>query len=174
MSFEDRGERFQASFEYINRVWEDAPSFDNAYGHPHGGMDMLPKPESGKVPMLITGGSQQDPEWIARNGEGWITYPRSVEVQSKILNCWRERIAKAGDPDKPAVQSLYIDLLEDADAPAQPIHLGFRSGINPLRGYLASLQEVGINHVALNLRFNQRDIETTLEHLADELLADFS
>lgn len=173
MCFEDRGERFQASFEYINRMWEDKPSFENRYGHPGGGMDMLPKPTTGKIPLLITGGSQQDPEWIARNGEGWITYPRSIEAQSKMITGWRERIKKAGGTDKPAMQSLYIDLLEDPDAPAQPIHLGFRSGVNQLRGYFTSLQDIGINHVALNLRFNQADIETTLKRLANEVLPDF-
>lgn len=174
MSFENRDERFRASFEYINRMWEDAPAFENAYGSPYGGMDMLPKPTAGKIPLLITGGSQQDPEWIACNGEGWITYPRSIEAQEKIITGWRDRIKTAGIYDKPAVQSLYIDLLEDPDASAQPIHLGFRSGVKHLCSYLKSLEETGINHVALNLRFNQSDIETTLKRLANELLPEFS
>jgi len=174
MSFDDRGERFRESFEYIQRMWEDAPSFENLYGSPYCGMDMLPKPVSGKLPLLITGGSQQDPDWIARNGEGWITYPRGVDAQAKIISGWRTRIKQAGGPAKPAVQSLYIDLVDDPDAPAQTIHLGFRLGVNQLRAYLKLLEEIGINHVALNLRFNQADIETTLKRLADEILPDFS
>lgn len=173
MRFEDRGERFRASFEYINRLWEDAPSFENIYGSPHGGMDMLPKPASGRIPLLITGGSQQDPEWIARNGEGWITYPRSTGAQSRLISGWRARVKAAGGPDKPAAQSLYIDLLDDPDASPQAIHLGFRLGTNHLRDYLTSLQNIGINHVALNLRFNRADIETTLKRLADDILPDF-
>jgi hypothetical protein len=32
------------------------------------------------------------------------------------------------------------------------------------------LQNIGVNHVALNQRFNQTDIETTLQRLADEIL----
>jgi len=36
------------------------------------------------------------------------------------------------------------------------------------------LQDIGVNHVALNLRFNRVDIETTLKHLADEILPDFT
>ena len=174
LSFADRGARFRESFDYIKRMSENYPVFDNSYGSSHGDMDMLPKPTSTKIPLLITGGSQQDPAWIAANGEGWITYPRNVEAQSRIINDWRDRVKAAGGPHKPAVQSLYIDLLEDPDASPKPIHLGFSSGINYLREYLASLQEIGINHVALNLRFNQADIETTLKRLADELLSDFS
>jgi alkanesulfonate monooxygenase SsuD/methylene tetrahydromethanopterin reductase-like flavin-dependent oxidoreductase (luciferase family) len=48
-------------------------------------MDMLPKPESGKLSLLITGGSQQTPEWIAQHVDGWITYPRSIDVQERII-----------------------------------------------------------------------------------------
>lgn len=174
MNFDDRDERFRASFEYINHMWEDAPSFENIYGHPGGGIDMLPKPTAGKIPLLITGGSQQEPEWIAQHGEGWITYPRNIETQSKIISGWRERIKASGCTDKPAAQSLYIDLLDDPEAPSQPIHLGFRTGINQLREYLVSMQDIGINHVALNLRFNRANIETTLKRLAEELLPEFS
>ena len=174
LPFENRGDRFRASFDYIRRMWEDSPAFENNYGSPYGGMDMLPKPASGKLPMLITGGSQQDPDWIARNGEGWITYPREIAAQAKVISGWRARVKAAGGPAKPAVQSLYVDLADDPDMPAQPIHLGYRLGVNPLRAHLKSLEEIGINHVALNLRFNQADIETTLTRLADEILPDFS
>ncbi len=72
------------------------------------------------------------------------------------------------------MQALYIDLAEAPETSPQPIHLGFRLGVNHLRSYLKSLEEIGINHVALNLRFNQADIETTLKRLADELLPVFS
>lgn len=56
----------------------------------------------------------------------------------------------------------------------QPIHLGFRLGVNALRAYLQSLEAIGANHVALNLRFNQADTEDTLKRLADTLLPDFA
>ncbi|MCU7810639.1 MAG: LLM class oxidoreductase [Candidatus Thiodiazotropha sp. (ex Notomyrtea botanica)] len=174
LPFDERGDRFRASFDYIRRMWEDSPAFENSFGSPNGGMDMLPKPTSGKLPLLITGGSQQDPDWIAWNGEGWITYPRGIAAQAKIISGWRARVKAVGGPAKPAVQSLYIDLAEDPATPPQPIHLGFRLGINHLRIYLKSLEEIGVNHVALNLRFNQADIETTLKRLADDILSDFT
>ncbi|MET0049415.1 MAG: LLM class oxidoreductase [Sedimenticola sp.] len=174
LTFEDRGDRFRASFDYIRQMWEESATFENRYGSPYGGMDMLPKPVSGKLPLLITGGSRQDPEWIARNGEGWITYPRRIDMQKRIISDWRARIEAVGGPDKPAVQSLYIDLVDDPDAPPQPIHLGFRSGANHLQAHLKSLEKIGINHVAMNLRFNREDIETTLKRLADEILPDFT
>jgi luciferase-type oxidoreductase len=174
LSFDDRGERFRDSLDYIEHMWQDAPVFENSCGSPHGGMDMLPKPTSGRLPLLITGGSQQDPDWIARHGDGWITYPRSTAAQARIIGDWRMRVEAAGGPAKPAVQSLYVDLTEDAGAPPQPIHLGFRLGASHLRAYLKSLEEIGINHVALNLRFNQANTEDTLKRLADDILPDFS
>lgn len=174
MSFDDRGKRFRDSFEYIKRMWEDAPSFENDHGTPYAGMDMLPKPPSGKLPLMITGGSQQEPDWLASNGDGWVTYPRNVQAQQNVITTWRKRAAQLDAPYKPVSQSLYIDLIDDEQATPQPIHLGFRSGVNYLRDYLKSLEEIGVNHVAINLRFNQANIETTLKRLSDDILPDFA
>lgn len=79
-----------------------------------------------------------------------------------------------GGPDKPMMQPLYIDLTEDPNTPPQSIHLGFRLGVNHLRAYLKSLEEIGVNHVALNLRFNRANIETTLKRLAENILPAFT
>jgi len=174
VAFDARGVRFRDAFDSIERLWADAPAFENAFGSPHGGMDLLPKPPAGRLPLLITGGSQQHPDWIARHGHGWITYPRGIAAQAGILDDWRSRVAAAGGPIKPAVQSLYIDLDKDPQAPPRPIHLGFRLGVNPLRAYLEALREIGINHVALNLRFNRADTEETMRRLADDVLPDFA
>ena len=174
LPYEDRGERFRAAYDYIRAMQETAAEFDNAYGRPYGGMDMLPKPVAGKLPILITGGSQQDPDWIARHGDGWMLYPRNPALQVQIIAQWRERIAAAGRPDQPVMQPLYIDLVEDAGARPQAIHLGFRCGADFLGDHLQHLQAIGVNHVALNLRFNRADIPATLERLAEEILPEFS
>ena len=171
--FVERGERFRESFDYIRRIGERTPTFDNDYGCLYGGMDLLPKPMSEKLPLLITGSSQQDPDWIARNGDGWMTYPRSPVVQAQIIRDWRTRVEAVAAPAKPVMQPLYVDLSENPETPPQPIHLGFRLGVNPLRDYLKSLEQIGVNHVALNLRFNQANIETTLKRLANDLLPSF-
>ncbi|MBT8434502.1 MAG: LLM class oxidoreductase [Gammaproteobacteria bacterium] len=172
--FAERGERFRASYQYIRNLQQDAPAFDNIFGSPYGGMDMLPKPVSGKLPLLITGGSQQDPDWIARNGDGWMMYPRDVTLQAQIIREWRARVEAVGRPVQPVMQPLYVDLVENPESRPQPIHLGFRLGVNQLRSYLDTLRDIGVNHVALNLRFNRVDIETTLQRVADEILPDFS
>lgn len=172
--FADRGEKFRESFDYIRQMADERPDFDNVFGSPNGAMDMLPKPASGKLPLLITGGSQQNTEWLAKNGDGWMMYPRPTIAQSQVIHDWRQQIEAMGRPNQPVMEPLYIDLVENPDAAPQPIHLGLRLGANHLRGYLMERAEIGVNHVALNMRFNQADIESTLKRLADEILPDFS
>lgn len=174
MSYPDRGTRFRESVDYIRAVAEPYPRHEGSHGYLSGGIDMLPKPACGRIPMLITGGSQQSPDWVAKNGDGWMTYPRDVVSQRRVVAEYRQRVAEAGEPNKPVMQSLYVDLLDDAEAEPRPIHLGFQSGVTFLRRYLSDLQELGVNHVALNLRFNKSNIETTLKQLADDLLPEFT
>ncbi|MGH1348016.1 MAG: LLM class oxidoreductase [Nannocystales bacterium] len=172
--FGQRGDLFRESFSYIQRMGEKVPAFENVFGSPAGDIDMLPKPASGRLPLLITGGSQQDPAWLASNGDGWMLYPRTPSAQAGIIDDWRGRIQANGGPGRPVMQPLYVDLLEDPEAPAQPIHLGLRTGVASLRSHLQRLELVGVNHVALNLRFNRADMQSTLLCLADELLPEFS
>lgn len=173
VSFTDRGERFRESFSYIRHMAKPEPEFASVYGSPQNGMDLLPKPLCGKLPLLVTGGSQQDADWLARHGDGWMIYPRSPLLQAKIIHDWRQRSEDAGLPAKPVMQPLYIDLADDPNAEAQPIHLGLRLGLHALRAYLKSQEAIGVNHIALNLRFNRADVEMTMKHLSDEILPDF-
>lgn len=173
LPFGNRGERFRASFDYIRRMGQDVPEFESIYGSPSGGIDMLPKPAAGQLPLMVTGGSQQDTDWIAANGDGWMIYPRNTAIQARIIHDWRQRVSAIGAAPKPVMQPLYIDLAEDPQALPQRIHLGFRVGTHHLRGYLKSLEKIGVNHVALNLRFNEADTEATLKRLANQILPDF-
>ncbi|WP_171098066.1 LLM class oxidoreductase [Ruegeria sp. HKCCD7255] len=173
-SYDDRGGRFRDSVDYIRAVGSAYPKHENAQGKLRGGIDLLPKPHGTRLPMLITGGSQQSPDWVARNGDGWMTYPRTAAAQGQVIADYRRRVKAAGQADKPVMQSLYVDLVVDPAAPPRPIHLGFQSGADFLRSYLREIETLGVNHVALNLRFNQAPIDTTLEHLAHSVLPGFS
>jgi hypothetical protein len=39
--------------------------------------------------MLVTGHSGQPLEWIAKNADGWITYPRGLQRQAEVAAHWR-------------------------------------------------------------------------------------
>ncbi len=173
MSFPDRGARFRESFSYISAMAEQNPRFENRHGSLVGDIDMLPKPVGERLPLLITGGSQQSPEWVAAHGDGWMTYPRDAAAQGRVIADYRRRIAEVRGANKPVIQSLYVDLVEDDAAPPRRIHLGFRSGIAFLGAHLKELEAIGVNHVAINLRLNQADIERTMARLADGLFHEF-
>ena len=174
MDFASRGARFRDSVDYIRAMARPYPTADTAQGTLSGQADMLPKPTGGRVPLLITGGSQQAPDWVAQHGDGWMTHPRDAASHGRVVADYRRRISEAGGQNKPVLQSLYVDLQPDADAAPRPIHLGFSSGTTFLRHYLREVQTLGINHVALNLRFNQADVEDTMKRLSDTLVPDFS
>ncbi len=173
LNYNDRGIRFRESYTYIRKMKESYPRFNNSYGSLSGEIDMLPKPSGIQLPILITGHSQQEPKWIAENGDGWMIYPQQPELQEKIIQGFQSRVLSVGRHVLPVMQPLYFDLVESANAQPTPLHLGFRSGAKYLVEYLKALEQAGVNHVALNLRFNQTDIEQTLHDLAEKVLPNF-
>ena len=71
------------------------------------------------------------------------------------------------------MQPLYVDLQQNDDFKPQTIHLGFKIGANELIRYFEYLRDIGVNHVAINLRFNTMPIEKTLEKIANKVLPHF-
>src|SRR5690625_7830495 len=53
------------------------------------GAEFIPKPPASDIPVLVTGFSGQSLEWIAENGNGWISFPRNPEEQRKIVESFR-------------------------------------------------------------------------------------
>lgn len=172
--YEGRAARFRDSINYIRATFQDFPEFEGQQGRLNGHMDMLPKPDSGRIPLLMTGGAQQTPEWGAEFGDGWMTYPRRLDAQEQAIEAYRENVRAVCSSDKPVMQSLYIDVMATNTAPARPIALGYAAGTDFLRDHLKQLEEIGVNHVALNLRYNNADIEETLYRLAEEVLPHFT
>jgi luciferase-type oxidoreductase len=135
-AFETRGDAFRESFDYIRAMGEASSQIDNQFGQVVPSLEILPKPAGAKLPLLITGSSRQSPDWIAQNGDGWITFPRHGVAQNRLLQEWRSQLANIGQPPKPVLQPLYIDLTDDPGSPPSRIHLGFRSGHRALVRYL--------------------------------------
>ncbi len=174
MEYSKRGEKFREAYEFIRQAELDFPYMDtNSYGELNGKIDVLPKPFGAKIPMLITGHSQQSIEWIAAKGDGWMYYPRNLHMQKLHIEEWRGLIPKTVDASKPFLQPLYVDLQRNDDFKPVGIHLGIRTGVNYLVEYLSELHSIGVNHVAINLRFNSDNIEKTMESLSEKLLPKF-
>ena len=175
IAYEERGALFRESVEYIRSAHRDFSVLNTEhYGDLNGLVDVLPKPFGKKIPLLVTGASQQTLAWNAEFGDGWISYPKDLYTQAATLKQWRELVSRLHKFDKPFMQPLYIILEKDADFKPQPIQLGFRIGSNYLMDYLKSAEEIGVNHVALNLRFNSRPIPEVLTELGEKIVPYFN
>jgi luciferase-type oxidoreductase len=169
--YEKRGELFRENFGVVRTVLvQSFPRIDSSYGGLAGTADLVPKPAAW-LPMLVTGYSRQNLDWIAENADGWITYPRPFAQQAEIAARWRSAVAAAAQSAfKPLAQSLYVDLTHGADQQPSPIHLGFRSGRKFLLRFLEALRHAGINHVILNFKYSKRDAGELLEEIGTEIL----
>lgn len=170
-----RGEDFRTRLTEIRGLYQDAGPIEDirtSLGYP---IELLPKPAvAPTVPILITGFSQQNLDWLTQNADGWMTYPRDPPAQKKIVDQWNEAVASTGESrSKPVMQSLYLDLTSDPDAVATPIHLGYRVGRNRLKELLALLRLAGIAHVALNLKYGSRPAPEVVEEIAEYVLPYF-
>lgn len=174
IDYEKRGELFRDAFTYLRKATENFPTMEaNHFGELNGTVDILPKPTAHKIPILLTGHSRQSLDWIAEHADGWMYYPRNLYMQEHNIKDWRTAAAKFHDHDQPFMQPLHIDLHPDDDFQPQPIHLGFRIGINYLIEYLHHLKELGVDHLVFNFRFNTRNIEETLTRIAKDVLPAF-
>ncbi|WP_075590957.1 LLM class oxidoreductase [Labilibacter marinus] len=174
IKYEERGERFREAFNLIRNAQKDFPKLETRhYGNLNASLDILPKPLGKKIPLLVTGHSQQSLEWNAENSDGWMSYPKDAYSQRQTIKDWRDLISGGSKASKPFMQPLYVDLQSDSGFKPEPIHLGFKIGSKYLVDYLFQLQEIGVNHLAFNLRFNKTDISHTLDKLGDEVLSKF-
>ncbi|MDX2265516.1 MAG: LLM class oxidoreductase [Hyphomicrobiales bacterium] len=170
----DWGQRdvlFRENLTVIRKVLaEEFPSVQSSYGAMMGTADLVPKPFA-RLPILITGSSRQSFEWIAAHADGWITYPRDLGRQAELVSKWRAAVeVMSPGVFKPFVQSLYVDLADNPAEPPRSIHLGFRAGRNFMIDFLNELGGVGVNHVALNLKYGRRAAGEVLEEIGREVL----
>lgn len=174
IDYESRGEAFREAVAYLRKSQESFPQLaDNRFGALNGQIDPLPKATGHKIPLLMTGYSRQSLEWNAQNADGWMSYPKNLGQQKYTIVQWRKLITETQDYDKPFMQPLYVDLQEEDDFKPRPIPLGFKIGANHLISYFEMLRELGVNHVAINLRFNTMNTEKALTHLAKKVLPHF-
>jgi hypothetical protein len=91
-----------------------------------------------------------------------------------FVDKWRQEvIAQAGSEYKPFTQSLYIDLDASPSTAPSPIHLGYKLGRHHLIGLLEVLQEIGVDHVILNLKYGRRNAAEVVDELGTHVLPRF-
>ncbi|MFJ8511645.1 LLM class oxidoreductase [Lysinibacillus xylanilyticus] len=170
---DDRGQRFIEAFQYLNQVlYEEFPSIRSSLGVIQGS-NLVPKPTK-RIPTMITGYSQQSMEWFAKNGDGWMYYPRSPYLQAETIRQWRELVEQYWPGVfKPFTQPMHLDLSEDPNEMPTPIRLGFRVGRNRLIELLNIYKEIGVNHLFFALFDSKRPAEEVIHELGQEVLPHF-
>jgi len=171
--FDARDEQFRNTLEFIRTTTHRPAGWNNKDVMQLSQVDLLPKSYSGDIPILVTGNSRQSVEWIAEHASGWLMYPRQLSFQKQVVEQWTTALQERSQAWKPFAQSLYIDLTDNPDTPASPIHLGIRVGRNGLIAHLASLQDIGVNHVLFNLKFSTRPIVEVLAELGEYVVPEF-
>ncbi|HEU5293187.1 MAG TPA: TIGR03571 family LLM class oxidoreductase, partial [Burkholderiaceae bacterium] len=87
----DIGERaalFRENLLVLQRaLGESFPELDSRYGLLRG-VDLVPKATTRELPLLITGRSGQELDWIARHAHGWLSYPRAPSLQARVIADW--------------------------------------------------------------------------------------
>ncbi len=174
VDFESRGAMFREEVELLKIYWSEFfPQVSNGFGYLQDA-DVIPKPLASHVPLLVTGHSQQELGWIARNADGWMSYPRSIEAQAQVVQRWRDTVeAELPGQYKPFTQSYFIDLADNPNEAPTPIHLGHRLGRNALLVHLRASKRIGVDHLIFNVKYGKRPADEVLEELAGFVLPEF-
>ena len=174
IDFESRGAMFREEVELLKIYWSEYfPQVASSFGNLQAA-DIIPKPVASHVPLLVTGHSQQDLGWIARNADGWMSYPRSIEAQTQVVQRWRDSVeAELPGQYKPFTQSYFIDLADNPNEAPTSIHLGHRLGRNALLVHLRACKRIGVDHLMFNLKYGKREANEVLQELAEFVLPEF-
>ncbi|MFD2114764.1 LLM class oxidoreductase [Paenibacillus yanchengensis] len=173
---EHRDVRFRESIAFFrNLIQHRRPSIQSLLGQLEG-VELLPKPATGDIPLIVTGSSQQSLDWTAEHSDGWLTYPGSTADGSgpqrlaQKISAWREKIP--GGVFKPHMTNEWIDLVEDVNYPRTPLRGGYilRTGRAGLIQLLEEWQAAGVNHAALGIQFGNRPPVEVIQELAEEVL----
>jgi luciferase-type oxidoreductase len=170
VDFDDRAERYRESVEVIRTLTET--SFPKAtterFGTYSGNLDLHPKPINGRLPIMAVGRSRQPIEWLAKNVDAWIWAVDDDQAIAEIIT--RLKVA-AGDSTPPSYgYSTFFDLDSDPDAPYQRFHNVVRIGRRALVDRLKRHRDLGVRHLALNLKPSRRSAASVIDEMGEHVL----
>ena len=170
VGFEDRAGRYREALELIRTLTEQSfpQQKTERFGVLSGNLDLHPKPVNGRIPLMAVGRSRQPIEWLARHVDAWIW---SVDDDQAIRTIMTQLKDAAGDDRPPAYgYSTFFDLDADPDAPYQRNYNVVRIGRKALIERLQRHCELGVRHLALNLKPSRRPAEAVMEEMGEHVL----
>ncbi|AVI84603.1 LLM class oxidoreductase [Pseudomonas syringae pv. tomato] len=170
--FDTRAERFRECVEILRAVTERSFPLlaTQHYGQLNGELDLLPKPWSGRLPMLAVGRCGQDIKWLANHMDGWIWHQSGFNTLPEVIDHWRE--SNVQKRFKPYGYATFFDLDDNKDAP-MTVGRGISTGRNALIRLWERQREQGVSHVALNLKPLKRPAKEVLQELEEYVLPYF-
>jgi luciferase-type oxidoreductase len=160
LDVETRGEAFREAVAYLRAAWQPGGLPVNGERIPT--LDILPRPAQQTIPLVVAGQARQDDDWLAATMDGRFVYPGSIEKMAAQAARWRD----ATDGRGTFISAFHLDLLDAPDAPATPIRFGARVGRDGLIAHLTALADIGVDHLAINLRQPGRPPAEIIEELA--------
>ncbi|AOT00496.1 LLM class oxidoreductase [Exiguobacterium sp. U13-1] len=168
-----RGAQFKEALQVMEQaLYEDYPQIDSTYGKVRGAT-LVPRPKK-RIPTMITSFAQQDMDWLAKNGDGWMYYPQGPFEQARAIEQWRAASQAAGNTTfRPFSMPMHLDLSADPNEEATPIRLGFRIGRHRLIELLELYRELGVNHLFFALFDGKRSAEDVIDELGTYVVPHF-
>jgi len=167
VSREDRDRLFREAVDCLRTVWrEDFPEIEGSWGELDGDLDLVPTPTTDTVPLLPTGRARQSMDWLGEHGDGWLFYHLPNDTLDSFLADWR---AVAGE--KPYAMAVRTVLADDPTADPEPVHQGYRAGIEWFREYVHELDDLGVDHLLVGVsEAGDGDPERALTRFAEGVL----
>lgn len=161
---------FGRDFDRRGAAFREQVAMMGDWGETHlpSGISLLPRPAQ-RLPLLAAGLAQQTPEWIGAQMDGCLAYPGMPDDHARRAAAWR---AVAGAA-KPYISFIHLDLADDPDAPMRRHRFGGRVGRNGLAAELAAMRAVGVQHIGLHFRQNQRPVAEAMQEIAEFVLPQF-
>jgi luciferase-type oxidoreductase len=171
-----RGERFAHSVDYFRQLLAEHPEPIQSPLGQLSNARLLPRPVSGRIPLVVTGSSRQTLQWLGEHADGWLTYPDATHNilgprrLAEKIRAWREAIPGGGF--RPHMTNEWIDLDDDPNFPRTPQQGGYvlRTGRNGLIDLLGEWREAGVNHAALGVQMARRPAREIIQELAEEVV----
>ncbi|GAL82719.1 hypothetical protein JCM19274_2709 [Algibacter lectus] len=74
---------------------------------------------------------------------------------------------------KPYISAIHLNLSKDDNATFKPQRFGGTVGINHLTEYLKAYENVGVNHMAINLRKSETPVSEAIAKIKEIVLPEF-
>jgi len=164
IDFDSRGQAFRDAVGYLRAAWQEGGLSVDGQRVPS--LDLLPRPTQATIPLIVVGRAQQDEPWLQVNMDGRFVYPSNIDRLIAQATDW----AAATGGARPFISAFHLDLIDNPDAPAQPIRFGARTGRKALIEHFRALRRGGVDHMAINLRQSARPLGEVIEELASEII----